>query len=94
MKDRNMMPRTRTRTDTLPITFETRGEKRRLSPKTSARACAVWCGVMQLMRGFFEVCLLIICHVFVVFFLCILLWASAPCFFLHAHAFSGRDMQV
>ena len=39
--------RTRTRTNTLPIAVGTRGKRRRLSPKTSARACAVWCGVMQ-----------------------------------------------
>ena len=35
--------RTRTRTNTLPIAVGKRGKRRRLSPKTSARACAVWC---------------------------------------------------
>jgi hypothetical protein len=36
----------RTRTNTLPMAVGTRGERRRLSPKTSARACAVWCNAM------------------------------------------------
>ena len=38
----------RTRTNTLPMAVETRGERRRLSPKTSARACAVWCSTMNM----------------------------------------------
>ena len=37
-----MRTRTRTRTNTLPIAVGARVKRRRLSPKTSARACAVW----------------------------------------------------
>jgi len=39
-------PRTRTRINTLPMAVGTRGDWRHLSPKTSARACAVWCNAV------------------------------------------------
>jgi hypothetical protein len=39
--------RTLTRTNTLPLAVGKRGKMRRLSPKTSARACAVWCNAMN-----------------------------------------------
>ena len=38
---------------------------------------------------------MIIFHIFVLFFLCVLLlWASAPCSFIHAYASSVRDMKA